>query len=293
MADRKLATIQKIVDIKPILNADTIEVAKIKNWNVVTKKGEYLVGDLCIYCEIDSFLPIKDEFEFLRKSSYKKLPDGSEGFRLRTVKLRGQVSQGLVLPTSILDSSDSLEIGKDVTDCLGIKKYAPPIPANLAGKVKGQYPSFIPKTGGDRIQNLVEDYDQIKEQDFYVTEKLEGCSVTYYYRDGKFGVCSRNLDLLEDENNILWQIARKSKVEEKIKPLDQNIAIQGELIGPGIQGNIYKLNEHQFKVFSIYSIDEARYFNFNELNSILYKTELDRSLKPIETVPLLEGIYQL
>src|SRR5260221_575643 len=95
---RKLASIQKVLDIQPIPNADAIEVVTINGWKVVSKKGEFKIGDLCVYFEIDSFLPIKPEFEFLRKSCYRKMADGSEGFRLRTIKLRGQISQGLVLP---------------------------------------------------------------------------------------------------------------------------------------------------------------------------------------------------
>jgi RNA ligase (TIGR02306 family) len=101
---RKLATVRKITDIRPIEGADMIELATVGGWNVVVGKDVgHKIGDKVIYCEIDSFLPIREEFEFLRKSSYKKMDD-QEGFRLRTMKLRGQVSQGLILPLSILES---------------------------------------------------------------------------------------------------------------------------------------------------------------------------------------------
>ena len=99
---RKLATIQKIKEILPIEGADAIELAIVNGWKVVVGKNvEHKEGDYVIYCEIDSFLPIKEEFEFLRKSSYKKMADGTEGFRLRTIKLRGQVSQGLIIPINV------------------------------------------------------------------------------------------------------------------------------------------------------------------------------------------------
>jgi RNA ligase (TIGR02306 family) len=107
--ERKLASIQKVAEIRPIEGADAIEVARINNWNVVVKKGEYKAGDLCIYCEIDSFLPVREEFEFLRKSSFKKMGD-QEGFRLKTIRLRGQLSQGLLLPLTVLNEVYELSL---------------------------------------------------------------------------------------------------------------------------------------------------------------------------------------
>ena len=151
--ERKLATIQKIREIRPIEGADAIELAIINNWQVVVAKDVgHKVGDFVVYCEIDSFLPIREEFEFLRKSSFKKMGD-QEGFRLKTIKLRGQISQGLVLPISVLEGSDDaivIEEGVDVSEVLGIVKYDPPIPAQLVGKVKGHFPSFIRKTDEER-----------------------------------------------------------------------------------------------------------------------------------------------
>src|ERR1022692_2598024 len=99
---RKLATIRQISNLLPIPGADRIEVATIDGWKVVVNKGTHVIGELVVYFEIDSFLPIRDEFEFLRKSSYKKMADEVEGFRLRTISLRKQISQGLVMPISIL-----------------------------------------------------------------------------------------------------------------------------------------------------------------------------------------------
>jgi tRNA-binding EMAP/Myf-like protein len=163
--ERKLASIRTITDIQPIPNADSIEVVSIGGWKVVSKKGEYNVGDMCVYCEIDSFLPVLPQYEFLRKSSYKKMSDGTEGFRLKTIKLRGQVSQGLVLPISILPEGKTLFEGMDVTDVLSITKYEPPIPASLSGQVKGHFPSFLQKTDEERclsFETLIETEDGLK-----------------------------------------------------------------------------------------------------------------------------------
>jgi RNA ligase (TIGR02306 family) len=268
--ERKLASVRVISNIQPIPNADKIELVTVDGWNVVVAKDVgHKVGDLVIYCEIDSFLPIREEFEFLRKSSYKKMGD-VEGFRLRTVKLRGQVSQGLILPMSVLNPPDTNIYvtpfeGLDVTKMLDIVKYEPPIPAELAGKVKGTFPSFIPKTDEERIQNLTSEYEEWKYQSkhqFYVTEKLDGSSATFYVKDGEFGVCSRNLELLETEGNTFWKVARELGLENKMKSLGKNISLQGELIGEGIQGNPYKLKGQTIRFFTGYDIDKRERIGF-------------------------------
>ena len=294
--ERKLATVRKIVDIQPIEGADMIELAIVDGWKVVVAKNVgHKIGDMVIYCEIDSFLPIKEEFEFLRKSSYKKMGD-QEGFRLKTIKLRGQVSQGLILPISVLNPTDTNIYvtpfeGLDVTEMLGIVKYEPPIPAELAGKVKGLFPSFIRKTDEERIQNLASEYELFKTQNkegmkFYVTEKLDGSSATYYFKDGIFGVCSRNLELLETEGNTFWKVARELMLEEKLGTLDNNICLQGELIGEGIQGNPYKIKGQTVKFFNAFNIDTQEYLGLGEFIALINGMNL-------ETVPVLDTNFTL
>jgi len=271
--ERKLATVKKITNILPIEGADMIELATVGGWNVVVGKDVgHKVGDMVVYCEIDSFLPIRDEFEFLRKSSFKKMGE-QEGFRLKTIKLRGQVSQGLILPISVVPitqfaTAHDLPEGLDVTEMLGIVKYEPPIPAELSGKVKGQFPSFIPKTDEERIQNLTKEYGEWKHQSkhqFYVTEKLDGSSATYYIKDGEFGVCSRNLELLETEGNTFWKVARELNLEENMRATGKNISLQGELIGEGIQGNPYKIKGQTVRFFTGFDIDKYQRISFPEL----------------------------
>jgi RNA ligase (TIGR02306 family) len=286
--ERKLASVRVINSIQPIPNADKIELVTVDGWNVVVAKDVgHKVGDMVIYCEIDSFLPIREEFEFLRKSSYKKMGD-VEGFRLRTVKLRGQVSQGLILPISILNPPDTNIYvtpfeGLDVTEMLDIVKYDPPIPAELAGKVKGNFPSFIPKTDEERIQNLTKEYEEWKYQSkhqFYVTEKLDGSSATFYVKDGEFGVCSRNLELLETEGNTFWKVARELDLENKMKSLGKNISFQGELIGEGIQGNPYKLKGQTIRFFTGYDIDKRERIGFIHFTVMI----MDMGLKYVPVV---------
>jgi len=290
--ERKLATIRKIKEIRPIEGADAIELAIVDGWQVVVAKNVgHKVGDSVVYCEIDSFLPIREEFEFLRKSSYKKMGD-QEGFRLKTIKLRGQVSQGLILPIDILPirqftTVGNLPLGMDVTEMLGIVKYEPPVPAQLAGKVKGSFPSFLRKTDEERVQNLEKEYREwtiSSKHQFYATEKLDGSSFTCYIKDGVFGVCSRNMDLLETEDNTFWVVARKLDLENKLRSFGKNICFQGEMVGSGIQGNHYGLKEQTVLFYNIYLIDEMEYFNF----PLFRKTLMDLELL---SVPILESPF--
>jgi RNA ligase (TIGR02306 family) len=247
---------------------------------------------MVVYCEIDSFLPIRDVFEFLRKSSFKKMGD-QEGFRLKTIKLRGQVSQGLILPISVVPitqfaSAYTLPEGMDVTEMLGIVKYEPPIPAELSGKVKGLFPSFLRKTDEERVQNLTKEYEQYKSlgRKFYVTEKLDGSSATFYYNDGVFGVCSRNLELLETEGNTFWKVARELDLENKMRDFGVNISLQGELIGEGIQGNPYKIKGQTVKFFNLFDIDLQVYHSLAHLDRAL-------GIMGIKMVPIVDEFFVL
>jgi len=292
--ERKLATIRTITNIQPIDGADMIELASVGGWNVVVAKDVgHKIGDKVVYCEIDSFLPIREEFEFLRKSSYKKMGE-QEGFRLKTIKLRGQVSQGLILPISVLNPPDTNIYvepfeGLDVTEMLDIVKYEPPIPAELAGKVKGQFPSFLRKTDEERIQNLTKEFEEWKYQSkhqFYVTEKLDGSSATFYYNNGEFGVCSRNLELLETEGNTFWKVAREMDLENKLSKYGRNISLQGELIGEGIQGNPYKIKGQKVMFFNVFDIDKQQRESLGGFLKVMDDLFL-------EFVPIIDIVFEL
>lgn len=287
---RKLASIRKIKEIRPIKDADKIELAIIDGWQVVVQKNQFKVDDLAIYCEIDSFLPEKPEFEFLRKTSFRTMADGSNGFRLRTMKLRGELSQGLLLPLHILNNhGDILQSGSlfsegdDVTEILGIKKYEAPIPACLAGDVNGIIPGCIQITDQERIQNLMDYFELYKSVEFEETEKLDGASMTVYYSEGDTGVCGRQWDLKETENNTYWKVAKRHELIEKLKRLGLNIAIQCELIGEGIQLNPYKLKGQTFKIYDVWDIDHQHYMTSHERLETLSKLGIDQSFH----VPIL------
>jgi RNA ligase (TIGR02306 family) len=273
---RKLASIQRIKSLEPIAGADSIEMAIVLGWQLVVKKGEFQVNDLCVYFEIDSILPDKPEFEFLRPRS----------FRIKTIKLRGQISQGICFPISILPKEILIEEGKDLTELLDVKQYEPPIPFYLAGKKKGPFPDFIPKTDEPRAQVITDILEQHSGEKCYITEKLDGSSITIFIKNGSFGVCSRNLELEEDSENSLWKLARELDIENKLKLLNGNFALQGEAVGMSIQKNTLNLKGHTIYFFNIYDIDKQSYLDFREFKETILRMGLD-------TVPIIREEYIL
>lgn len=289
--ERKLASIQKILKIEPIENADAIEKATVLGWSLVVKKGEFKVNDLCCYIEIDSMLPVADWNEFLHSKAKE------DKIRIKTIRLRGQISQGLALPINILPDFLSTEAqknegswriteGLDVTELLEIEKYEPTIPAELQGEIKGLFPSFLVKTDETRIQAEPQVLERCKGKEFYITEKIDGSSMTVYLNNGEFGVCSRNIDLKESDSNAFWRVATGFKLKTTLEQLDYNVAIQGELYGKGVQGNKYKLEDLQFRVFSIFDIDKYRFLDLAEFIHTSAILNLD-------TVPILKTKYIL
>jgi RNA ligase (TIGR02306 family) len=281
LVSRTLASIQKIESLTPIDGADNIEVARCLGWNVVVRKGEFNVGDPIVYFEIDSLLPSSNPyFDFLASRGTKKVDVGGkihEGYRLRTIRLRGQISQGLVAPLSLLPETaweqdggkSPWNIGDDVTDLLGIVKYEPDLSKmgdGISGKVKGLFPSFIPKTDETRIQSMPALLDRLKHAGpIYVTEKLDGTSCTVFFRDGEVNVCSRNLNMLPDEENkqIHWKAVKACGLDEKAT-LRGDWAFQGEVMGGKVQGNKLGLATN-FYLYSIYSIRSGKYLSAESL----------------------------
>jgi RNA ligase (TIGR02306 family) len=276
---RKLATIRRISELLPIEGADLVQLAKIDGWQCVVKKSEFVVGDLCVYFEIDSHLPVRPEFEILRRNSFKRMGE-REGFRIKTIKLRGQLSQGLALPLDILGQPHEIFtigegcIGADVSDDLDVQKYEAAIPTELAGQVKGNFPGFIKKTDQERCQNMYRDiFVDNADARYEITMKLDGTSLTAYYNAGVEGVCGRNWDLkLDDpmnEHNSLIRMYVDSGLGAALRLFGKNYAVQGELMGAGIQKNREGLLVHKLFVFDIYDIDNSRYMSPADRHQIM------------------------
>jgi hypothetical protein len=310
---RHLATIQQIIDIKPIQGADKIDLCTVLGWNIIIKKNEFNVGDKVVYIEIDSILPDKPEFEFLRQRK----------FIIKTYKLNkfNVISQGIVFPLSILPEGN-YDIDQDVTEILGIKKHDSQLVEELQeqidknsknpivkyllrykffrdlmkiNKKKGGFPEWLPKTDEERIQGCPRLLEYHKDRIFYVSEKLDGQSGSFavvwhkkflFFKQPEFFVCSRNIRQKTPTNSNYWTIAVKYDIENKIKRLKRNLAIQGEIVGPRIQKNKYNLADLDFYIFSVYDIDKARYVDYNELMEVVNKLNL-------KTVPILDTNFKL
>ncbi len=291
---RKLVTIQQITAITDIPGADLIALATIQGWQVIVKKTEFSVGDACLFFEIDSFLPLEPRYEFLKKTTKF---DGKEGYRLKSMKMRSCLSQGLALPLSMFPEITNPKEDFDYAEKLGVIKYDNEIqaysgkPGLKSGKARGNFPSFIPKTDQPRIQNLTKYFSTLVDEEFEETLKLDGSSMTCYkiihtptlwervksifgikHKAYHFGVCSRNLELKRTAN-----ASQTFDNQGKISIYDQSdfwtaaykykledklpigYAIQGELIGPKIQANHEKVTELQYYVFDVFNIKTGLY----------------------------------
>ena len=253
---RKMASIQVIKDISPIDGADRIEVAKILGWNVVVRKGEFCVGQPIVFFEIDSIIPKAEWSEFLKPPH-----------RLRTVKLRGVISQGLVMPVTILPeglSSRLLEIpefleakmGLDVSKILKVTKYE--IPQAKQAYALGAFPYFIPKTDELRVQSYPQVLDEMRGKPYLITQKLDGSSGTFWMRNGEFGLASRNLTLeFGPDHDSVWHfVARKYNLPAV---LPDGFAVQGEVVGPSVQRNPMGLTELDLQIFNVWDINKQEY----------------------------------
>lgn len=336
--ERKLAHIERITDLQPIEGADKIEKAIILGWECVVKKGEFKIGERVIYCEVDSVMPEKPEFEFLRDRK----------FRIRTIKLRGQISQGLVLPLSIIWNYNELPHnwinkpnGTDVTELLGITKYLTPSEREeispterklaserkklekfmlryswfrrffISKKVANRFPYWVTKTDEERVQNLNWGifYEQFKDREIYVTEKIDYQSVTFtgkmlpnptpvigkfLPKIFKFIVCSRNL-VNTDKNSLYHRIAKKYDIENILKK-NPTLTIQGEQGDTKIQGNKYGIIEPTMWVFNIIDHEKNYHFDYFEMLDFCEKYNLNivpsvfGLRKGFKTLPTLQDI---
>lgn len=259
----RLASIQTITALRPIPGADRIEAATVLGYQTVIKKGEFQPGDRCVWHEPDTVVAERPEYEFLRK----------QGFRLKVSRFKGQTSQGLALPLSMLPAGH-YQTGDDVTELTGIRKYEKPLPPNLAGLVKGVFPSWLPKTDEPNLRSHPDALAEFLGRRCVITQKVDGSSGTFYRRGGEFGVCSRNLDLLEERTNSFWRVAREARLPEALASLGGDFAVQGEVHGPGIQGNHLGVPGLSFAAFNLFDITARRYVGHAELAEFCRRTSL-------------------
>lgn len=254
---RKLASIQRIWKVEPIEGADRIELAHVLGWQCVVNKGQFQPMDTAVYFEIDSFLPIRDEFEFLRASSYKKTDIMGEGFRLRTLRFRGQISQGLLLPTSLFpEIPKDANVGTDVTELLGVRKWEIEERATTGGTVIGALPYDIPHTDETRVQENPELIQAFAGLEYYISTKMDGSSHSIGIDENGFHVTGHNYEYKDDDSSSFYKLVKargyQLKVEEYAKAQGlRTLTIQGEFCAPGIQQNRLRLSRPEWYVFTI------------------------------------------
>lgn len=273
----KLASVQRIVNLSPIEGADLIEKATVLGWEVVVKKGEYKIGELCSYIQIDTVVPELPEYEFLRERK----------FRVRTIKLRKQISQGLIVPLP----KGNWKEGDDVTDILGVEKYEKPdnnperyekprVPKvwykkwiylfkyNFLYKLfpklrklsRSPFPkNLVPITDEERIQNIPRVLEQYKGKRFVVSYKLDGSSITIIHSKvlgkSQYRICSRRFELHDKKNDwykVFEETSFKDEIQKLVQVFDTNdIIVQGEAIGK-FNGNHHNLAKEEIRIFNIY-----------------------------------------
>lgn len=280
---RKLASIQKVTSITPIEGADRIELAHILGWQCVVKKGEFHSGDLCVYFEIDSFLPLLPEFEFLKPNSYKKDAFMGEGYRIRTARFKGEISQGLILPLVELKHyiPDGIyNVGQDVTAVLGVKEWEIPEKVSNSGTIIGEAKKYISITDETRIQSMPELLNEFKNVPYYITTKLDGSSHSVYLDvQGNFHVFGHNYEYKDDGKSSFYEYCKSKNIKEKLeKYLDAvndfyysqhglqipSITVQGEWCGGGIQGNKLHLKKPDWFIFTVTYGNDRRPWNVIE-----------------------------
>ena len=274
---RSLASVQEITEVRPIEGKDKIVLATVLGWQVIVTKEDFKVGTKCIYVEIDSVLPEKPEFEFLR----------NKNFRIKTMKMAGTISEGICFPMSLIPNGEKYKVGDDVTDIIGVTQYEPEMDndrevkvadtkkypkflmrfrwfRNIVCKNKRQnkgFPNFISKTDENRVQEIPRVLES--KEKYVLTEKVDGQSGTFVLvkHKGRFGkckyeyiVCSRNLRLWEKGNQSYWFVSDKYNIENVLKNIigdNEWVAIQGECIAPNVQGNKYNVTEPDLYVFNL------------------------------------------
>ena len=313
---RKLASIQEIKSLEPIPGADRILKAEILGWSIVVSKDEFKVGNKCLFLETDSLCdPVLHPWA---------APLKNNNYRVKTIKLRGVLSQGFAVPLKevmkTITETLTLEIGEDLTKILKIRKYEPYNNSGGSNKFKvgnqdKPFPThLLPKTDEVRIQSNPSLLEKLKGNKYYITTKLDGTSATFLIdpNTDEFLVCSRNfcrkqsalygwnrlktkiksyfswgkrknklLKKLEEKENVYWYIAKKYNIE-KILRKNKHIAIQGEIIGPQIQGNPLNATDYHLFVFNLIDLNHRAYI------SNIFKFDTICNQFKLKTVPIEE-----
>ena len=283
---RKLASIQRVYKVGPIEGADRIELAHVLGWQCVVNKGSFAPMDTGVYFEIDSFLPVRPEFEFLRASSYRNTNLLGEGFKLRTQRFRGQLSQGLLLPLHLFPEIPAdAEVGTDVTELLGVRKWEIEERATTGGNVIGTLPHDVPHTDETRVQANPDLIREFAGLEYYISTKMDGSSHSISVDEDGFHVTGHNFEYKNDGSSSFYEFVNKKGYREKIEAFAKQeglttLTIQGEFCAPGIQKNPLRLKSPEWYVFTVR--ENGKRVGLSRMTEICYAIGLD--IVPIEEI---------
>jgi len=277
---KQLAYVGRIHTIDSIENADRIVQARVicgegGIWNCVVQKDAFSLSDKCLIFLQDAILPPSSDYGFMEKLHW----------RIRMSRFRGAISEALVLPMQ--EQFANLEVGTDITEEFGVTKYIKDSPL-MSTESKGNFPYFIPKTDEVNYQKLSRVLQYLSDFDeyVYITQKLDGSSVTFFKKDNELRACSRNLELRMRVDSTIWKMVEKYDLENV---LPNNIVIQAELVGPGIQKNPMGLSEVDIRVFNVLRINEqgssSDYLDHDDVIRICSECKL-------KTVPILKTDFK-
>lgn len=263
--ERKLASIQKIKSVEPIFHPSdgsltSLELVKFEDigWQCVARAGEFVVGDLAVYIEISTVVPEHPVFEFLRARHWK----------VKTVRLCGVLSQGLALPVQEIQSFvdiaiDDVQVGEDVSIVMGITRYEAPIDVRIngTGRVRTFPSEVVPRTDEERVQSFPHILDHFRGMNVVATLKHDGTSATYFWdvEQDKLRVCSRNMEKLDPDESVYWQVLKTQPDIERICKENPMLVFQGEITGPAIQKNRMARKQPVFTLFNVFDRDDGSY----------------------------------
>ena len=265
--ERKFASIQRVKTVDNILHpADGSEttLARISfeniAWQCVAKRGEFAPGDFAIYIEISTVVPEHPVFEFLR----------SKKFKVKTVRLCGVLSQGLALPLETLEQFLPKEHGwltfnpgDDVSEIIGVTRHEPPVDVRIngTGRVRTFPSEVVPRTDEERVQSFPHILDHFRGMNVVATLKHDGTSATYFWdvEQDKLRVCSRNMEKLDPDESVYWQVLKTQPDIERICKENPMLVFQGEITGPAIQKNRMARKQPVFTLFNVFDRDDGSY----------------------------------
>lgn len=276
-----LANIKQIIDLQPHMNADSLELAIIEGWQCVVKKGDFQVGDLVVYIAIDTVLPNHPAWaQFLE----------ARNWRVRLIKLRGELSYGLILKTDVLPTDRDFIIyeGLDVAEMLGVEKYEKPDsnvggPGNRTKARSTTFPRFVgwQVTDEINIQSKKRLLEELRGHPYYFSTKADGSSASFSFAptltcpEGEFIVATRRqwVDFNAESDDNWSKVARKYELENTLKE-NREWAIQAELVGPTIQKNRLGLADHEIRIFNVFNTATRKYGDLTDLKNFCQATGL-------------------